>query len=90
MEKNVNVNFEVMGKFAMLAKALEECGLPTKFVMENGDFFLSVPLWNCENGSGEMFEVFATADEDFRIGHAVSNCHKDFEEVCDEFYSEEN
>ena len=87
MEKNTNVNFEIMGKFAMLAKTLEECGLPASFSMnEDGDFSLSVPLWNCEDGSGEIFEVFALAVEDFQICHAVSNCRKSYEEVCENFY----
>ena len=89
MEKFITANFEVMGKFAALAKALEDCGLPAHFSAAEDGFFLSVPLWNCEDGSGEIFEVFALTDEDFRFGHAVSNCGKSFEEVCDNFYEAE-
>ena len=86
MEKFITANFEVMGKFAALAKALEDCGLPAHFSVAEDGFFLSVPLWNCEDGSGEMFEVFALAQENFRFDHAVSNCGKSFEEVCENFY----
>ena len=89
MENIITANFEVMGKFAMLAKALEECGLPANFSVDEDGFSLSVPLWNCEDGSGEIFEVFALAREDFYIRHAVSNCHKSFEEVCENFYEVE-
>lgn len=89
MEKIITANFEVMGKFAALAKALEDCGLPAHFSVDENGFSLSVPLWNCEDGSGEIFEVFALTQEDFRFGHAVSNCRKSFEEVCDNFYEAE-
>ena len=85
-KKFITANFEIMGKFAALAKALEDCGLPAHFSVAEDGFFLSVPLWNCEDGSGEMFEVFALTQEDFRFGHAVSNCGKSFEEVCNDFY----
>ena len=89
MENIITANFEVMGKFAALAKALEDCGLPAHFSVDEDGFSLSVPLWNCEDGSGEIFEIFALTQEDFQIGHAVSNCRKSYEEVYEMFYEDE-
>ena len=86
MENIITANFEVMGKFAALAKALEDCGLPAHFSADEDGFSLSVPLWNCEDGSGEIFEVFALAQEDFEICHAVSNTGRDYDEVCENLF----
>lgn len=87
MEKIVTVNTEVMNKFTALTKALEDCGISASIgIYADGGIFLSAPLWNCEDGSGEIFEVFALAQEDFEIGHAVSNTGRDYDEVCKNLY----
>ena len=39
-----------------------------------------------QHSSGEIFEVFALAQEDFEIGHAVSNTGRDYDEVCENLF----
>ena len=87
MEKIITVNTEVMNKFTALVKALGDCGISASIgIHADGDIFLSAPLWNCEDGSGEIFEVFTLAKEDFEIGHAVSNTGRDYDEVCENLF----
>lgn len=83
---NIAICATALVKLVNLQNALEACGIPTKLTQDDdGAIFLSAPLWNCENDSGEIFQVYALPQEDFEIGSAIENSGKNYGEIVEEY-----
>lgn len=80
------VNPEIMNKLLNLHEALAACGIISMVTVEpDGSSYLTAPLWNGADGSGETLEVFALANNGFAVEHAVMAADCDYEELVEEF-----
>lgn len=89
MKKNfaITANLDAMTKLLALQNALADCGVPSTImdIDENGSVGLTAPLWDCEDGSGKILEVYALDVEDFEIGSAVSTSDLEYDELLEDY-----
>ncbi len=89
MKKNfaTTANATAMSKLLALQNALADCGIPSTIVDvdTDGSVCLSAPLWDCEDGSGKILEVYALEVEGFEIGSAVSTSSLDYDELLEDY-----
>ena len=77
MSNTTNYRNEALTKLENLAVALADCGITAEVSIEDDGVYLGANLWNCNDGSTESFEVWATEDTDY----AFESCINPFEKI---------
>lgn len=72
-----NYRNKALEKIENLALALDNCGISAEVTVDDEGVYLKANLWNCNDGSTESFEVWATKDTDY----AFESCINPFEKI---------
>ena len=79
-----NYRNEALAKLEALALALADCGITAEISTEDDLVHLGARLWNCNDGSTELLEVWAEEDTDYAIESCINPIElieKKFEEI---------
>lgn len=84
MTNTTNYRNEALTKLENLAVALADCGITAEISVEDDMVHLGARLWNCNDGSTELLEVWATEETDYEFENCINPIElieKKFEEI---------
>lgn len=77
MSNTTNYRNEALTKLENLAVALADCGIAAEVSIEDDNgIYLRANLWNCYDGSTELFEVWAEEDTDYAFESCINPVEK--------------